>query len=115
MSEAPPDPKGKGMTPRITVITLAVADLERSLAFYRDGLGQHLAHLLLGAHVVRDQHLAAAGRAVGQASVSPQAGARPQRELQAAFELEEDASPDGVLRARDAAGGQAQAGTLKGQ
>jgi catechol 2,3-dioxygenase-like lactoylglutathione lyase family enzyme len=27
------------MTPRITVITLAVADLERSLAFYRDGLG----------------------------------------------------------------------------
>ena len=27
------------MTPRITVITLAVADLERSLAFYRDGMG----------------------------------------------------------------------------
>jgi catechol 2,3-dioxygenase-like lactoylglutathione lyase family enzyme len=27
------------MKPRITVITLAVADLERSLAFYRDGLG----------------------------------------------------------------------------
>ncbi|MBI2821806.1 MAG: VOC family protein [Acidobacteria bacterium] len=27
------------MRPRITVITLAVADLEKSLAFYRDGLG----------------------------------------------------------------------------
>ena len=27
------------MTPRITVITLAVEDLERALRFYRDGLG----------------------------------------------------------------------------
>jgi hypothetical protein len=27
------------MKPRIHVITLAVADLERALAFYRDGLG----------------------------------------------------------------------------
>lgn len=27
------------MKPRITVLTLAVADLERSLRFYRDGLG----------------------------------------------------------------------------
>jgi len=27
------------MDPRVDVITLAVADLERSLAFYRDGLG----------------------------------------------------------------------------
>lgn len=27
------------MQPRITLITLAVADLERSVAFYRDGLG----------------------------------------------------------------------------
>ena len=27
------------MKPRITVLTLAVADLERSVAFYRDGLG----------------------------------------------------------------------------
>jgi uncharacterized protein len=27
------------MTPRITVLTLAVSNLERSLAFYRDGLG----------------------------------------------------------------------------
>ena len=27
------------MKPRITLLTLAVADLERSLAFYRDGLG----------------------------------------------------------------------------
>jgi len=27
------------MKPRITVITLGVADLERALAFYRDGLG----------------------------------------------------------------------------
>ncbi len=27
------------MEPRITLITLAVADLERSLSFYRDGLG----------------------------------------------------------------------------
>ena len=27
------------MEPRLTVITLAVADLERALAFYREGLG----------------------------------------------------------------------------
>ena len=27
------------MTPRIHLLTLAIADLERSLAFYRDGLG----------------------------------------------------------------------------
>ena len=27
------------MKPRITVITLGVADLEKSLTFYRDGLG----------------------------------------------------------------------------
>ena len=27
------------MRPRISLITLAVADLERSIAFYRDGLG----------------------------------------------------------------------------
>jgi catechol 2,3-dioxygenase-like lactoylglutathione lyase family enzyme len=30
---------GTGMKPRISVLTLGVADLERSLAFYRDGLG----------------------------------------------------------------------------
>ena len=29
------------MKPRISVLTLGVADLERSLAFYRDGLGLH--------------------------------------------------------------------------
>ena len=29
------------MNPRITVITLGVDDLERSLRFYRDGLGLH--------------------------------------------------------------------------
>jgi catechol 2,3-dioxygenase-like lactoylglutathione lyase family enzyme len=29
------------MRPRIDVITLAVSDLDRSLAFYRDGLGLH--------------------------------------------------------------------------
>lgn len=38
------------MKPRITVITLAVADLERALAFYRDGLG------LATAGVVGTQH-----------------------------------------------------------
>ena len=27
------------MKPRINIITLAVSDLQRSLAFYRDGLG----------------------------------------------------------------------------
>jgi uncharacterized protein len=29
------------MNPRLSVLTLAVADLDRSLAFYRDGLGFH--------------------------------------------------------------------------
>ena len=33
------DRKGLGMKPRISVLTLAVADLEHSLSFYRDGLG----------------------------------------------------------------------------
>jgi hypothetical protein len=33
------DAKVVAMKPRISVITLGVADLERSLAFYRDGLG----------------------------------------------------------------------------
>lgn len=27
------------MKPRVTVLTIGVADLERSLRFYRDGLG----------------------------------------------------------------------------
>jgi catechol 2,3-dioxygenase-like lactoylglutathione lyase family enzyme len=31
--------RGKRMKPRITVITLGVEDLEKSLRFYRDGLG----------------------------------------------------------------------------
>ena len=30
---------GAGMKPRVSVITLAVADLDRALRFYRDGLG----------------------------------------------------------------------------
>jgi catechol 2,3-dioxygenase-like lactoylglutathione lyase family enzyme len=30
------------MKPRISLITLGVADLERSLHFYRDGLGRSL-------------------------------------------------------------------------
>jgi hypothetical protein len=30
---------GEYMKPRLNVITLAVRDLEKSLAFYRDGLG----------------------------------------------------------------------------
>jgi catechol 2,3-dioxygenase-like lactoylglutathione lyase family enzyme len=36
---APVAAEENGMKPRITLITLAVDDLERSLAFYRDGLG----------------------------------------------------------------------------
>src|SRR5262249_52255057 len=31
--------KGASMKPRIALLTLGVSDLERSLAFYRDGLG----------------------------------------------------------------------------
>lgn len=34
-----PPAEGGAMKPRINVITLAVSDLEESLAFYRDGLG----------------------------------------------------------------------------
>lgn len=34
-----PMERGMDMKPRISVLTLGVADLERSLAFYRDGLG----------------------------------------------------------------------------
>lgn len=39
MQGAGADRKGMDMKPRISVITLGVADLERSLSFYRDGLG----------------------------------------------------------------------------
>jgi len=39
MHDAGADRKGMDMKPRISVITLGVADLERSLSFYRDGLG----------------------------------------------------------------------------
>src|SRR5690606_33755892 len=34
-----PSPGGAGMVPRISVLTLGVDDLHRSVAFYRDGLG----------------------------------------------------------------------------
>ena len=34
------------MKPRIHVITLAVAELDRALAFYRDGLGVHTEGLI---------------------------------------------------------------------
>jgi uncharacterized protein len=33
------DESGRPMEPRITLVTLGVADLERSVRFYRDGLG----------------------------------------------------------------------------
>lgn len=36
------------MKPRISVLTLGVADLEKSLAFYRDGLGLPTEELLAG-------------------------------------------------------------------
>lgn len=39
MQGAGADRKGMDMKPRISVITLGIADLERSLSFYRDGLG----------------------------------------------------------------------------
>src|SRR6516165_2119809 len=34
-----PERRNRPMEPRVNVITLAVEDLERALAFYRDGLG----------------------------------------------------------------------------
>src|SRR2546421_5991622 len=39
MPEGIPSPRQVCMQPRIHVITLGVRDLERALAFYRDGLG----------------------------------------------------------------------------
>ena len=36
------------MEPRITVITLGVDDLERSLRFYRDGLGKEIDEIISG-------------------------------------------------------------------
>lgn len=42
------------MDPRIDVITLAVADLERALAFYRDGLGLE-SEGLIGTEYVGDE------------------------------------------------------------
>ncbi|HEY1955943.1 MAG TPA: VOC family protein [Polyangiaceae bacterium] len=46
------------MKPRIHVITLAVADLERALAFYKDGLGLESGRIL-GAELAGDETNAA--------------------------------------------------------
>jgi hypothetical protein len=37
--DSPPPPTGSIVKPRITALTLGVTDLERSLRFYKDGLG----------------------------------------------------------------------------
>jgi catechol 2,3-dioxygenase-like lactoylglutathione lyase family enzyme len=50
------------MEPRANVITLAVDDLERALAFYRDGLGLHT-NRVVAADVI-DQKTGAAGAIV---------------------------------------------------
>ena len=43
MSQLVVDEQGISMEPRISIVTLAVADLLRSVEFYRDGLGLPLA------------------------------------------------------------------------
>src|SRR3954453_21254020 len=48
------------MEPRIDVITLAVADLERALAFYRDGLGLESPGVVATEHAGDDEHPAGA-------------------------------------------------------
>jgi uncharacterized protein len=50
------------MEPRLDVITLAVDDLERSLVFYRDGLGLHTSGIV--ATDLRDEKTGAAGAIV---------------------------------------------------
>jgi catechol 2,3-dioxygenase-like lactoylglutathione lyase family enzyme len=54
------------MQPRIHVITLAVGDLDRALAFYRDGLGLESAGVI-GAEFVGDE-TNPAGAAAGSSS-----------------------------------------------
>ena len=44
------------MEPRIDVVTLAVADLERALAFYRDGLGFRSTSGVTGTKYTGDEH-----------------------------------------------------------
>ena len=41
------------MEPRITFITLGVDDLERSLVFYRDGLGLKTDGILVGNEILK--------------------------------------------------------------
>lgn len=48
------------MEPRVDVITLAVADLERALAFYRDGLGLESPGLVGTEHAGDDENAAGA-------------------------------------------------------
>jgi catechol 2,3-dioxygenase-like lactoylglutathione lyase family enzyme len=52
--------KAEAMEARIHVITLAVADLERALAFYRDGLGLHTPGVVGSEHVGDDTTAAGA-------------------------------------------------------
>ncbi len=51
------------MEPRIDVITLAVSDLERSLEFYRDGLGLESSGLI-GTEYLGDEHTPAGAAAM---------------------------------------------------
>jgi uncharacterized protein len=48
------DPRTQEMQPRVNVITLGVGNLERSLAFYRDGLGLQSAGII-GTEFVGDE------------------------------------------------------------
>jgi catechol-2,3-dioxygenase len=50
------NPQAQQMQPRVNVITLGVGNLERSLAFYRDGLG------LQSAGIIGTEFAATSGR-----------------------------------------------------
>jgi catechol 2,3-dioxygenase-like lactoylglutathione lyase family enzyme len=65
------------MKPRITLITIGVDDLERSLAFYRDGLGlEDRRHHRHAVRARRGRVLRSAGRLQAGAVAARQPGAR---------------------------------------
>jgi hypothetical protein len=68
------------MDPRIDVITLAVADLERALVFYRDGLGLD-SRGILGTEHVGDEHTPAGALALFELHGGPMLALYPRSEL----------------------------------
>lgn len=108
MSQSADDREGL-MKPRIAIITIAVDDLEKALAFYRDGMGLPTPGIIDGAdHVAFDLagglSLVLYPRAeLAKQAQQPQAG-RSSAEFSLSYVAGSKAEVDAVLRRAEAAG-----------